>query len=115
MLRTAFVACDDTGSERMITGSFIKEPVSLKQRPPAVRRNGASINLRFPTLDVPSPVLWGAKDRWIPPAHADEFTRRIPGARSNTYAGLGHIPMEEAPEQVQANLKTFLSEGCALA
>lgn len=60
------------------------------------------------TLDVPSLVLWGAKDRWIPPAHSAEFASRIPGAKSVMYPGLGHIPMEEAPEQVIADLRAFL-------
>jgi len=60
------------------------------------------------TLDVPALVLWGAKDRWIPPAHAAEFASRIPGAKSVMYPGLGHIPMEEAPEQVMADLRAFL-------
>ena len=67
------------------------------------------------TLDVPSLVLWGAKDRWIPPAHAAEFAQRIPGAQSVMYAGLGHIPMEEAPDRVLTDLNAFLSEGCAVA
>lgn len=60
------------------------------------------------TLDVPTLVLWGAKDRWIPPAHAEEFANRIPGAQSVMYAGLGHIPMEEAPERVMLDLWAFL-------
>jgi pimeloyl-ACP methyl ester carboxylesterase len=60
------------------------------------------------TLNVPTLVLWGAKDRWIPPAHAEEFASRIPGAKSVMYAGLGHVPMEEAPERVMADLRTFL-------
>jgi pimeloyl-ACP methyl ester carboxylesterase len=60
------------------------------------------------TLDVPTLVLWGAKDRWIPPAHAQEFASRIPGAKSVMYAGLGHIPMEEAPERVMTDLRAFL-------
>jgi pimeloyl-ACP methyl ester carboxylesterase len=59
-------------------------------------------------LDVPSLVLWGAKDRWIPPAHAAEFASRIPGAKSVMYPGLGHIPMEEAPERVIVDLRAFL-------
>lgn len=59
-------------------------------------------------LDVPTLILWGAKDRWIPPAHAAEFTRRIPGARSIMYDGLGHIPMEEAPQRVLQDLHAFL-------
>lgn len=61
------------------------------------------------TLDVPSLVLWGAKDRWIPPAHAEEFVSRIPGARLVMYAGLGHIPMEEDPERVLGDLRSFLN------
>jgi pimeloyl-ACP methyl ester carboxylesterase len=60
------------------------------------------------TLDVPALVLWGAKDRWIPTAHAAEFASRIPGAKSIMYPGLGHIPMEEAPERVMADLRAFL-------
>jgi pimeloyl-ACP methyl ester carboxylesterase len=59
-------------------------------------------------LDMPTLILWGAKDRWIPPAHAAEFTRRIPGARSVMYEGLGHIPMEEAPHRVLQDLLAFL-------
>jgi len=59
-------------------------------------------------LDVPTLILWGAKDRWIPPAHAAEFARRIPGARSIMYDGLGHIPMEEAPQRVLQDLHAFL-------
>jgi pimeloyl-ACP methyl ester carboxylesterase len=65
------------------------------------------------TLDVPSLVLWGAKDRWIPPAHAAEFALRIPGAQSVMYAGLGHIPMEQAPERVLADLRAFLARESA--
>ncbi|OLL30768.1 alpha/beta hydrolase [Burkholderia sp. SRS-W-2-2016] len=60
------------------------------------------------TLDVPTLVLWGAKDHWIPTAHAAEFASRIPRAQSVMYAGLGHIPMEEAPERVLNDLRAFL-------
>jgi pimeloyl-ACP methyl ester carboxylesterase len=60
------------------------------------------------TLDVPVLVLWGAKDRWIPTGHAAEFARRIPGAKAVMYSGVGHIPMEEAPERVMGDLWGFL-------
>ncbi|MDF3834698.1 alpha/beta fold hydrolase [Cupriavidus basilensis] len=59
--------------------------------------------IRAPTL-----VLWGERDRWIPPAHAQAFAERIPGARLQRYAGLGHIPMEEDPQRVAADLLPFL-------
>jgi pimeloyl-ACP methyl ester carboxylesterase len=62
------------------------------------------------TLDVPSLVLWGAKERWIPPAHAAQFAQRIPGAQSVMYEGLGHIPMEEDPGRVLEDLRAFLAK-----
>lgn len=61
--------------------------------------------VRAPTL-----VMWGERDRWIPPAHADAFVQRIAGARLRRYAGLGHIPMEEDPRPVAADLLSFLQE-----
>jgi pimeloyl-ACP methyl ester carboxylesterase len=67
------------------------------------------------TLEVPTLVLWGAKDRWIPTAHAGEFASRIPGAKSVMYAGLGHVPMEEAPERVMTDLRAFLSASAVRA
>ncbi|MNO04863.1 Lipase 3 precursor [compost metagenome] len=60
--------------------------------------------MRAPTL-----VLWGERDRWIPPAHAQAFAERIPGAQLRRYAGLGHVPMEEDPQRVAADLLPFLA------
>ncbi|CAH2800796.1 MAG: 3-oxoadipate enol-lactone hydrolase/4-carboxymuconolactone decarboxylase [uncultured Paraburkholderia sp.] len=54
-------------------------------------------------LDVPSLLLWGAKDRWIPTAHAAKFASRIPGAKSVMYP-----PMKEAPDRVMVDLRAFL-------
>jgi pimeloyl-ACP methyl ester carboxylesterase len=59
--------------------------------------------VRAPTL-----VLWGDRDRWIPPAHADAFLARLPNATLRRYAGLGHIPMEEDPHRVATDLLPFL-------
>ncbi|WP_454732417.1 MULTISPECIES: alpha/beta fold hydrolase [Cupriavidus] len=64
----------------------------------------ALAGIRAPTL-----VLWGERDRWIPPAHAQAFAGRIPGARLQRYAGLGHVPMEEDPQRVAADLLHFLA------
>lgn len=60
------------------------------------------------SLDLPTLVLWGAKDRWIPPAHAHEFAKRIPNARAIVYPELGHVPMEEAPARLAPDLRAFL-------
>jgi pimeloyl-ACP methyl ester carboxylesterase len=50
-------------------------------------------------IKVPTLVLWGAEDTLIPVASAHWFARNIPGARLVVLPRVGHIPMEEAPEQ----------------
>ena len=62
-------------------------------------------------IRVPTLILWGQRDRWIPPAHAGEFARRIPGATLRLYPALGHIPMEEDPVRVGTDLCAFLDQG----
>jgi pimeloyl-ACP methyl ester carboxylesterase len=59
--------------------------------------------VRAPTL-----LMWGAEDRWIPPALADSFARAIPGARVRIYPGAGHLPMEELPGLTAADARRFL-------
>lgn len=60
--------------------------------------------LRLPTL-----LLWGEKDRVVPPAAGAEFARRIPGAQFQVLTGLGHAPQEEAPERSLGALRAFLA------
>jgi pimeloyl-ACP methyl ester carboxylesterase len=67
--------------------------------------DGVGVNeVRVPTL-----ILWGAKDRWIPPAHAPLFERDIPGSRLIVYDGLGHVPMEEDPARTAEDVARFLA------
>jgi pimeloyl-ACP methyl ester carboxylesterase len=61
-------------------------------------------------IRVPTLILWGQRDRWIPPAHAGEFARRIPHATLRMYPALGHIPMEEDPVRVGTDLCAFLEQ-----
>jgi pimeloyl-ACP methyl ester carboxylesterase len=67
------------------------------------------------TIRQPTLILWGDTDRWIPPAHAYEFQKRIAGSALKMYPGLGHVPMEEAPELVTADVRAFLSQGAGSA
>ena len=58
-------------------------------------------------LDLPTLLLWDAKDRLTPTAHAVELASCMPGAKSVTFAGLGRVPMEETPERAFADLHAF--------
>ena len=48
-------------------------------------------------LDVPTLIIWGAKDRWVPVADAFRLQGDIKGATLAIFEKLGHNPMEEDP------------------
>ena len=59
-------------------------------------------------IKIPTLVQWGEKDAWIPLAHAQNFVDDIEGAKLITYPGIGHVPMEELPQQTAQDAKDFL-------
>jgi pimeloyl-ACP methyl ester carboxylesterase len=63
---------------------------------------------RVPGIRVPTLVLWGGRDRLIPPEHGERFHREIRGSRLLTFEALGHVPQEEDPAATVAALRDFL-------
>ena len=59
-------------------------------------------------LEVPTLILWGERDRLLPPALGERFARDIPGARLVVLEGLGHMPQEEDPGRTLAEVRRFL-------
>jgi pimeloyl-ACP methyl ester carboxylesterase len=59
-------------------------------------------------LDVPTLLIWGAKDKWLPPADAFRFQSSIKGAQLAIFEKLGHDPMEEDPAATAAAVAAFL-------
>jgi pimeloyl-ACP methyl ester carboxylesterase len=59
-------------------------------------------------LDVPTLILWGGKDRWVPTADAFRFQNDIKGAQLEIFEGLGHNPMEEDPKATAAAVAAFI-------
>ena len=64
---------------------------------------------RIHRVTAPTLLVWGKEDRLVPPIYADEFTRRIPGARVQTVEGAGHAPQLERPEAVARMVREFLA------
>jgi pimeloyl-ACP methyl ester carboxylesterase len=64
---------------------------------------------RIPTLKIPTLILWGGRDRLIPPADAERFHRDIAGSRLIVFDELGHVPQEQDPAATVAVAKQFLS------
>jgi pimeloyl-ACP methyl ester carboxylesterase len=118
--RAAFEASlrDSYGDPSRITPQLIDRYYELNLR----EGNRAATITRFstpfsydeaasiPSIRVPTLVLWGGEDHVLPPAFAERFGREIPGATVRVYPGLGHVPMEEAPERTLPDVQAFLGD-----
>jgi len=59
--------------------------------------------IRQPTL-----ILWGGRDRLIPPENGRRLSQDIAGSLLVMFPELGHVPQEEDPSQSLAPVLTFL-------
>jgi pimeloyl-ACP methyl ester carboxylesterase len=63
------------------------------------------------TIRVPVLLLWGELDGAVPASHATDYESALPDARTVILPGIGHVPMEEAPEASAQVLRRFLDGG----
>ncbi len=67
---------------------------------------------RLHRLRVPTLIVWGREDRFLPPVYAEEYARLIPQARVVFLEGCGHEPLIEKPKEcVQIARDFFLAKG----
>jgi pimeloyl-ACP methyl ester carboxylesterase len=59
-------------------------------------------------LKLPTLIIWGGRDRLIPPGDAERFHHDIAGSRLVIFDDLGHAPEEEDPARSVAAVKEFL-------
>jgi pimeloyl-ACP methyl ester carboxylesterase len=60
--------------------------------------------------DLPTLVVWGARDPIIPAAHGIAAHRAMPGSRLEVFAEAGHFPHLDDPIRFAAVLARFLAE-----
>ncbi|MCG3188589.1 MAG: hypothetical protein LKCHEGNO_00665 [Burkholderiaceae bacterium] len=65
---------------------------------------------RIRALALPTLVIWGGRDRLIPPATAQRFHADIAGSRLAVFDTLGHVPQEENPQATAAAVAAFWTE-----
>jgi pimeloyl-ACP methyl ester carboxylesterase len=63
-------------------------------------------------VTAPAHIVWGAEDKIIPPAYADEFERLIRGASVTMVPRAGHLPHVEKADEVAAAVTTFIHRHC---
>lgn len=54
--------------------------------------------------------MWGEKDQLIPFRHVTDYTGLLKDSRVVSFPDLGHVPMEEDPDQTLPPLRAFLAE-----
>jgi pimeloyl-ACP methyl ester carboxylesterase len=59
-------------------------------------------------IDVPTLVVWGEADPWLPDALGAELAERIPGARLELLPGAGHLVQEDEPGELTRLLAEHL-------
>ena len=63
---------------------------------------------RVEEIKAPTLILFGDKDRLINPTAAKTFNERIAGSTVVLLPGIGHLPMEEAPDATAQAIADFL-------
>ena len=99
----------------MVTDRRVKRTAELQRFPgnreatlQRARTQGLLDPAPLKRLDVPTLILWGGKDRWVPATDALRFQHDIQGARLKIFENLGHDPMEEDPHTTAAVVSHFL-------
>jgi pimeloyl-ACP methyl ester carboxylesterase len=62
----------------------------------------------FKKLSMPTLILWGGKDSWIPVWQAYALKKAITGSNLIIFEEAGHVPMEEIPTESVTEYLSFL-------
>ncbi len=68
-----------------------------------------AITASIPGIRMPTLILWGGRDRLIPPEAGHRFEHDIAGSRLVLFDLLGHVPQEEDPIASLAAARSFLN------
>lgn len=70
----------------------------------------APLRSRLPNLGVPTRLIWGQEDEWIPPEKAHELADLLPKTDIRFLPNAGHFSPEDTPEAFAAALLEFEAE-----
>ncbi len=114
---------DAYGDSEKVTDELVKRYHDLTLRPGnamglvnifrtmKVQSRNPHLADQVPQLQVPTLLMWGEQDEWVPLDVLASFRRDLPEASVITYEGVGHMPMEELPVQSARDAQNFLRTG----
>jgi pimeloyl-ACP methyl ester carboxylesterase len=110
-LRSAYLEPDRVATPEVIEGYLVP------QRLPdwdlallAIVRDGGgnALDDRFSAIDVPTLVVWGEQDDWIPLASGEAIHAALSTSELQVIPNSGHLPFEEQPDSFMAARLPFL-------
>jgi pimeloyl-ACP methyl ester carboxylesterase len=107
------------GDPARVTPEMVDRAIAINQREGNRRalvdrfrqgqqRQAGSLAHRIPELKLPTLIVWGGRDRLIPPDDAERFHRDIAGSVLAIFDDLGHAPEEEDPARTVVAVERFL-------
>jgi pimeloyl-ACP methyl ester carboxylesterase len=69
---------------------------------------------RVKEIQTPTLLMWGDQDEWVPLEVMQQFVQALPNSQSIVYEGVGHMPMEELPDQTSLDAHEFFISGTIL-
>ena len=112
-----YVAEEVAFDEKIVTPALVDRYVELALAPGhrAILTSGRDGPQRridkavFETIRTPTLVMHGEADTVIDVSAGRGLAGAIPGAKLITYPGVGHVPMEQIPDQSAKDLRAFLA------
>jgi pimeloyl-ACP methyl ester carboxylesterase len=92
----------DRGSARAFSALF-KAAIAVNFSP--------SVKAVLPNLTIPMLLIWGQKDRFVPPILANRFAQYNEKLQILQLEDVGHCPHDECPEQVNQAILNWI-DGC---
>src|SRR5690606_33501885 len=84
--------------------AYMDTMIALKER------STANVPLPFFNIKAPTLLMWGELDRWVPIELTKRWQADVPNIKLITYPGVGHMPMEEIPDQTVQDAMVFLAD-----
>lgn len=64
----------------------------------------------YAQITIPTLILWGSEDTWIPLSRGETLHEMIPGSTFRVIPDAGHLVIEEKPDQLLKEIRLFLKE-----
>ena len=96
------------GAKEMIDtmDRYVRAPGYVATVSEALEYDGSLEEIRCPTT-----IVWGKRDRVLPPGQAARLGERIPNAETRLLDGCGHVPMSDDAALVARTLLDALADG----